>query len=161
MTMSERGTPEDIARQARIHQTIMDIASNVALRRQDLPPQIHVIIYDEISRERYGAYVGVRYIGDSGLAHITRTTIGRFAPGTTVMHIADILLEHDPGTPLVCDDTIANELSEGSVTWVEEGHYRLEGRPKGVLEVYTPYQTDKQPEGILPPGVASAQIFTE
>ncbi len=161
MSLPERGTPEWAATEYRINRRIMDTASNVAVRRKDLPAQVHVLIHDEVTGERFGSFVGIQYIGDSGMANITRTSIGMVAPGVPLTRIADTLLEHDPGTPLVCDNKVADELSLGSIPWIEEGHYRLEGRPGGVIEVYTHYEADRAPKSILPPGVASAQFYTE
>lgn len=161
MSFPERGTPEFDAISERVHRRIMDTLSNVAVKRKDLPGQVHVLIYDEPTQERFGSFVGVQYIGESGLANLTRTSIGRVAPGVSPLNICDTLLRVNPGTPLVCDNKIADEVSQGSIPWVEEGHYRLEGRPGGVLEVYTPYEALHMPKGILPKGVASAQIFTE
>lgn len=163
MTMPERGTPEWIATQDRVHRAIMDITSNVAVRRKNLPPQAHVIIHDEVTGERFGAYVGIQYINDSGMARITRTSIGMLAPGVSPTRIADGLIKNHPDTPLICDDIIANELAkeQKTITWLEEDHYRLEGRPGGVLEIYTPFDAQKVPGRYLPRGVSGVQIYKE
>lgn len=160
MTLPERGTPEFATFANRIHRRIVDAVHKVALRRKDLPPEVFVFIHDETTGERFGSCVGVKYIGDSGV-FLTRTSINQMAPGVTVMDAADMLLELSPGTPLICDTKIADELFEGSTPWIEGGHYRLAGRPKGVLEVYTPYQTENLPKSELPPGVANAWVFQE
>ncbi|GEM_PF-5517542 len=160
MPLPEQGSQEWAATGERVHRRIMDTVSNVAVKRKDLPSQVHAIIHDDVTGEKFGAFVGVEYVGDSGMAQITRTSIGMLAPGVPLTVIADGLLQHNPGTPLVCDEVVANELSQGSIPWIEEGHYRLEGRPGGVLEVYTPYDAYK-PKGPLPPGVKSAQFYTE
>ena len=60
-----------------------------------------------------------------------------------------------------CDKKIADELNKSSLVWVEEDHYRLEGRQNGVLEIYTPYGAINLPEAGLPQDVKSIQIFTE
>ncbi len=165
MLFPERGTPEFDAVSERVARHIVDTVSEVAVRRKDLPDQVHALIYDEPTQERFGAFVRVQYTDDCGLANITRTSIGRVAPGVAVITIAGILLRHNPGIPLVCDNKITDELSQGSIPWVEEGHdredghYRLEGRAGGILEVYTPYKGDQKE--ILPSDVTSVQIFTE
>ena len=82
-------------------------------------------------------------------------------PDVPLTRIVDTLLAHDPGTPIVCDTKVADELSEESIPWVEEGHYRLEGRPGGVMEVYVHYDANLLPGDMLPPGTASAQFYTE
>lgn len=161
MPLPERGTPEWAATEHRIHRRIMDTVSNVAVRRKDLPAQVHAVIQDDVTGERFGSFVGVQYIGESGMANITRTSIGMIAPGVPLTRIADTLIEHNPDTPLVCDRAVAEALAEKTTTWLEQDHYRLEGRPGGVLEVYTPFEADQAPKGVLPPGVASAQFYTE
>lgn len=161
MTLPERDTPEWSAMGDRVNRRIMDLASNVAVRRKNLPPQIQVMIHDEITGERWASFVYVQYVGNNGIAKITRTSVGCLADDVRPVDIADILLKDFPDTPLVCDEKIANELSQHSLSWVEEDHYRLEGRPDGVLEVYTPYKAINLEGDLLPRGIAGAQIFTE
>ena len=95
------------------------------------------------------------------MANITLKSAGVLPSEETLMEAADILIETNPGMPMLCDIEIAEELSRNSLVWVKEDHYRLEGRPKGVLEVYTPYGATKLPEALLPPDVRSVQIYTE
>lgn len=159
MTLPERGTPEGAAAGHRIHKRIMDTVSNIAVRRKDLPHRVHVLIHDDVIDERFWTIVNVQYIGESGMANITRTTIGMVEPGVPLTEIADWLVEHDPNTPLVCDRTVAEELAERTTTWLDKDHYRLEARPGGVLEVYTPFEADQMPEEQLPPGVTSVQFY--
>lgn len=161
MPLPEQGSPEMQAAQEKIYRRIMDIASNVAVRRKNLPPKVHVLIRDKEIGEKVAAFLSVRYIGDSGMANITLTSAGILPSEETVMQAADILLQTRPGIPMICDQEIADELSQNSLVWVEEDHYRLEGRPTGVLEVYTPYSATKLPQSALPPGVKSIQSYTE
>lgn len=147
--------------ETRIYRKIMDTTSNVAVRRKNLPPKIHVLIRDEVTGEKAAAFLDIRYIGDSGMANITLTSAGILPPEETVMDAADILLKTMPGMPMICDIEIADELSRSSAVWVEEDHYRLEGRPGGVLEIYTPYSATQSPKAVLPPGVQSLQTYTE
>lgn len=55
--------------------------------------------------------------------------------GIPLTQIANSLLERHPGTPLVCDRTIAEEVLAGSVPWIEEDHYRL-----GIIEQFRTFQ---------------------
>ena len=161
MSLPEQETPERNTAEERIYRKIMDVASNVAVRRKNLPPKVHVLIRDEITREKVAAFLNVRYIGGNGMAYITLTSAGVLPAEETVEEAADILLETMPGMPMICDKEIADELNESSLVWIEEDHYRLEGRPNGVLEIYTPYSTTRLPKTDLPPNVKSVQIFTE
>jgi len=161
MPLPEQDTPEREAAHERMYRKIMDTAYNVAVRRKNLPPQIHVLILDETTGEKVAAFLRVRYIGTSGMANITLKSAGVLPSEETLMEAADILIETNPGMPMLCDIEIAEELSRNSLVWVKEDHYRLEGRPKGVLEVYTPYGATKLPEALLPPDVRSVQIYTE
>lgn len=161
MPLPEQGTPERNTAEEKIYRRIMDVVSNVAVRRKNLPSEVHVLIRDEMSGEKVAAFFNVQYIGDSGMANITLTSAGVLPAEETVEEAADILLKSMPGMPMICDKEIADELSKNSLVWVEEDHYRLEGRPNGVLEIYTPYGATKLSEVNLPPGVKSVQIFTE
>lgn len=162
MSLPEFGTPEYAAAEHRIHRRIMDAVSGIAVRKKDLlPPRVNVLIYDEPSGERFFSRVDVLYLGEDGIAHITERGIGIVGSETNPLAIADWTLENNPGVPLVCDETIASEIAQGSITWLGGGHYRLEGRPHGVLEVHTAYDSRILPQGILPKGIASMQIFTE
>src|SRR3989344_2542165 len=161
MSLPEQDTPERNIAEERIYRKIMDVASNVAVRRKNLPPKVHVLIRDEITGEKVAAFLNVRYIGDSGMANITLTSAGVLPSEETVEEAADILLKTMPGMPMLCDKEIADVLSKGSLVWVEEDHYRLEGRPGGVLEVYTPYGSIKSPEIAQQLNACSVQVFTE
>lgn len=143
MPLSEQGTPEMETAQERIYRRIMDIASKVAVRRKNLPPVVHILIRDEAIGEKVAAFLNIRYIGDSGMANITLTSAGILPSEETVMEAADILLKSRPEIPMICDKEIADELSKSSLVWIEEDHYRLVGRPMGVLEIYTPYGATK------------------
>ncbi len=126
-----------------IHRRIMDTVSNIAVRCE-LPYQVHVLVQEPETGKRYGSFVAVEYLGERpGMARITRTGIGELREGSTPMDIADLLLEHNPGTPLVCDEQIAQELSKNSLCWVNGDGYRLQGRQNGVLEVYIPHKSKK------------------
>ena len=160
MPLPERNTPEFAAGQQRVYRHIMDLASNIAVRKH-LPPAIHVLIFDAETGERFGSDVGIEYLFSGGTARITTNGINLLLPTTPVVAVADALLSTKPGVPLVCDTEIADELSRDSLTWVTDGHYRLEGRPGGVLEVYTPYAARKLSQDQLPPGTTSGQIFEE
>ena len=163
MSLPERGTPEYAATEHRIHRRIMDTVSNIAVRRGDLPAQVHALIHDDITGEKFGSFVQVRYIGDSGMAQVTRTSIGMLAPDVTVRDIADMLVEHNPDTPLVLDAKTASELAEDSISWYENetDHCSLRGVAGGTVEVYTPFRAQQPPKDLLPPGVVSAQFFQE
>src|SRR3972149_8709849 len=139
MSLPEQGTPERNSAEEKIYIRIMDIASNVAVRRKNLPPAIHVLVRDEVTGEKVAAFLNVQYMGDSGMANITLTSAGVLPAEETVEEAADILLKSMPEMPMLCDKEIADELSKSSLVWVEEDHYRLVGRPSGVLEIYTPY----------------------
>lgn len=66
-----------------------------------------------------------------------------------------------PNIPLICDAAITQELLAHSLTWVEEDHYRLLGRPVGIIEVYTPYRSISVPQSDLPPGRTTIQFYRE
>src|SRR3990167_5063487 len=161
MPLPEQDAPEREIAEERTYIKIMDIASNVAVRRKNLPLEVHVLIRDEISGEKVAAFFNVQYIGDSGMANITLTSVGVLPAEETVEEAADILLKSMPGMPMICDKEIADELSKNSLVWVEEDHYRLEGRPNGVLEVYTPYNYVESPEIAQQINARSVQIYTE
>lgn len=160
MTLPERGTAQFAEFERRAHRKIVDLVSNIAIRRGALPQQVHAMIGDEITQERCGAFVRVKYF-EGGSAQVTRSSIGILRDDTAAGDIADMLLEGYPETPLVCDKSIADELSRDSLTWVGNDHYRLEGRPAGVLEVFTPYVADMVSTDTLPPEVKSIQLFNE
>lgn len=156
MPLLEKGSREWEAVYHRIHRKIMNVVSNVAARRANLPEQVCVLVHDDVTGERFGSYVRIQHIGDKGMLNITRNPIMMVAPGIPLTKITDKLLADHHGMPLVCDRKVANELSGGSIPWIEEDHYRLEGRPGGVLEVYLPYQAIQ-----VSIGVANVQLFTE
>ena len=161
MPLPEQDAPEREIAEERTYRKIMDIASNVAVRRKNLPLEVHVLIRDEVTEEKVAAFLNVQYIGDSGMANITLTSAGVLPTEETVEEAADILLKSMPGMPMICDKEIADELSKGSLVWVEEDHYRLEGRPDGVLEVYTPYDSINSHEIAQQLSARSVQVFTE
>lgn len=161
MALPEQGTVEYDFAMSRIDRRIMDTASNVAVRQKDLPPQIHVLVYDDETGEKFGAYVGVEYLNHKGAAKLTRTSIGRVRPGLDLMHIVDTLLKSHSGTPIVCDQVISQELSQGVIPWFENDHYTLSGRPGGTIEIYTLFAAQHLPVDDLPPGVTNVQIYTE
>ena len=142
-------TPE----QQRIHRRVMDAASNVAVRHK-LPYQVHVLVSDPITNKRYGAFVGIEYVGETRQAQVTRTSIGELREGATPSDIADNLIRRNPGTPLLCDEQTVREIGDSSLILVSDGgHYRLTSRPEGVLEIYQEHKTVALPTDSLPPGV--------
>lgn len=160
MTIPEQGSPEMEAARERIYEEIMIISSNVAVRRKNLPPVVHVLIRDEVIGEKVAAFLNIRYIGNSGKVYMAIASAVILPSEETVIQAADILLKSRPGIPMICDKEITDELSKNSVVWREEDHYKLVGRPDGVLEIYTPYDVTRSPQTNLPPG-ASIQRWTE
>jgi len=154
--MPEIGYTQELERNYR---RIMEIACNVAFRHT-LPSQIYVLIQDPETGKRFISSVEIEYTGEPPrLSRISGSSwIGERKDGGTPMRTADILLKHYPGTALVCDEEIAKELDRNSLVWFSKDHYRLVGRPEGVLELYTPYKS-KNISG-LPPGVYG-QLFEE
>ncbi len=149
-------TPE----QQRIHRRVMDAASNVAVRHK-LPYQVHVLVSDPTTNKRYGAFVGIEYIGNSRMARVTGTSIGELREGATPLDIADNLIRHNPGTPLVCDEQTAREIGDSSLIFVsDDGHYRLTSRPEGVLDIYQEHKTSEIRKDLLPPWF-TGRIFLE
>ena len=161
MPLPEHGSPERETAEERIYRKVMDVASNVAVRRKNLPLNVHILIRDEVTGENVAAFLRVQYIGDNGAAKITPTSGAVLPFEETVMEAADILIKTHPSMPMICDKEIADELSQNSLVWVEEDHYRLEGRPDGVLEVYTPYNYVESPEIAQQINARSVQIYTE
>ena len=161
MPLPEHGSPERETAEERIYRKVMDVASNVAVRRKNLPLNINILIRDEVTGEKVAAFLQVQYLGDNGAAKITPTSGAVLPFEETVMEAADILIKTHPSMPMICDKEIADELSQNSLVWVEEDHYRLEGRPDGVLEVYTPYNYVESPEIAQQINARSVQIYTE
>jgi len=161
MQLPEHGSPERETAEERIYRKVMDVASNVAVRRKNLPLNINILIRDEVTGEKVAAFLQVQYLGDNGAAKITPTSGAVLPFEETVMEAADILIKTHPGMPMICDKEIADELSQNSLVCVEEDHYRLEGRPDGVLEVYTPYNYVESPEIAQQINARSVQIYTE
>lgn len=161
MTMPEKGTPEWNVLWPRVESKMMTLGSAVALRNK-LPFQILIMVVDEPTGEIFGAYAGVEYMRDNGMHSMTRTSISKLKAGVPVSQIADGLIERQPGTALVCDEKIAEELGRESLTWYESDHYSLQGRPNGTLDVYTPHKTHEAiPKEQLPEGVHGVHVFDE
>ncbi len=160
MTLPEKHTPEWVDFEHRVHRRIMDMVSNIAFKQQ-LPPQIHVLIFDDITNEMFGSFVGVKYLGESGMVHKTRTSIGMLAPDSTPKDIAEMLIEEHPGTPLLLDEKVAEKLSDDSVTLFEDDHCSLQGVSGGTIEVFVPFKSSSIPKDSLPPGFVSGQLFEE
>jgi hypothetical protein len=161
MPLPEQGTPEREIAEERIFKGIIDIVSNVAVRKNNLPPKIHVLIRDEMTGALVAAFLKVQYVEDKGATNISLSSSGVLPPEETVMEAAHILLTSMPGIPMLCDKAVADEISESTLVWVEEDHYRLVGTPSGVLDIYTPYDSIKLPDSDLPQGVESTQFYTE
>ena len=161
MSLSELGTPERETEEERIYRTVMDLVLNVAVKRRNLPPMVHVLIRDEATKVLVAAFLHIEYLGAQGAARITPYSGSTLPEEETVLEAADILIKANPGMPMICDGEIADELSRNSLAWVKEDHYRLEGRPDGVLEVYTPYKAVSSPEIAQSLGAKSVQIFQE
>lgn len=144
---------------ARANRAIMDLVSNIASRRTDLPSQLHILICDPQSNRKFGAYVGIEHLGPS-IIRKTRTGIGMLLPDSTVFDVADTLLAHDPGIPLLCDEAIAQELLTEAIVYPEDTHYFLLMRPGGRLAVYTPYESVPIAKEDFP-GTLGGQHYTE
>lgn len=137
---------------------LKDTLVNVGGRHQ-LPPQVLVLIEEDTTGIRFGAFVEIEYVEkEQGIFHHKRTTLGELVEGVTPTQVIDTLLENNPGTPFVCDEQIARELSQdvSSVVWVDDGHFQLLGRPGGVVDVLTPYNTN-----MVRGDGKSAQIYQE
>ncbi|MEK7559357.1 MAG: hypothetical protein AAB521_03555 [Patescibacteria group bacterium] len=161
MPLPEQDTPEREIAEERIYRKVIDLVSNVAVRRKNLPSQVHILIQDEITGVKVAAFLLVQYIGNNGMTKITPYSGAVLPSEETVMDAADILIKANPGMPMICDKEIADELSQNSLVWVEEDHYRLEGRPDGVLEVFTPYGALQSLEIARELGAKSVQVYTE
>ncbi|MEK7592744.1 MAG: hypothetical protein AAB508_05155 [Patescibacteria group bacterium] len=138
----------------------MDTASNVGAQHR-LPEQIHVLVKDDVTGLKIGSFVGIEYLDDgTGRFISTRTAISILRDGIPIKVIAEKLLSDCPGTALVCDKAIAEELKaeEGVVTWLEDDHCQLVGVGKGTLEVYVRYDSANY-NGTLPPGVVGLQKY--
>jgi hypothetical protein len=148
--------------QDRIHRKIMDTVSNVAVMH-GLPYQVHVLVYDSETRARYGSFVGVQYFGKvPGAAQVTRTGIGQLRDGLSARYVAEKMIKDYPGTPLICDKQIFQELEHGSFSCVsDDGHYRLDASDVGIIEVYVDYLTANAPKDELSPGIVSERVFLE
>ncbi len=141
----------------------MDTATNVALS-QNIPGQIHVLVTDNDTRKIFGGFAHVEYVTflNRRTAKITRTSIGLLAPDATPLEVANILIETDPGTPLVCDEQVEQMITgdPSVVTWQSDGHYTLTSVGGGTLEIFTPLKSTPLPKGFkTPPGVAGGQLF--
>ncbi len=150
-TTTVQGNADEI--QKRILHTVSGIAVQHAL-----PPSVHVVICDKATDKRYGSFVAVDYVGQRpGLARLTSTSVGELQQSATLLDVVNTLLEHYPGTPLVCDETTTQELGEYSRTSITMGHYhKLEMGSKGTIEVFTAYKSRSIPN--LPSG-HHTQIF--
>lgn len=161
MTIPEQGSPEMEAAEKRIYEKIMLIASNVAVRKKNLSPVAHVLIRDEVIGEKVTAFLRIMYIDNIGRVFITITSAGILPSRETITQAADMLIKSNPEMPMICDEEIADEISRNSVVWRDEDHYRLIGRPDGVLEIYTPYGVAQLPQTDLPPDASIQQRWTE
>ncbi len=138
MKPPEKSSPETGKTFDRISTQITDLVSNIAVKRSNLPPLVSAVVYDRLTNERFLGLVGIEYSGPK-IARVITTTSDIFPLGRRLLETVDTLLIAQPNAPLLCDEKIAEELSAGTLTFVQEEHYRLEGRPGGVLEVLTPY----------------------
>ena len=125
----------------RVNDYIIGLVSIVAVRRS-LPPTVIAIIKDPITTLLFTAMVHIEDISRSEQDVRVKASSGALAmlgENVTPVNIVDSALKRWPGISFVCDDTIAEELSSQSITYIAENRYRLEGRPNGVAEIYTSY----------------------
>lgn len=141
----------------RTGEKISDIALNVAFRHQ-LPQRCFVIVQDESTGINVGCNIGLVQLSESSIR--VDLLYGGPLKDNDIFETVDDIIQ-DPSIPLICDQKVAEELSQHSLTWIDEGHYRLEGRPGGVLEVYTPYSSVPLPEVNSPELGISGQLYTE
>lgn len=144
-------TPEQLRG---IERRIIDTVSNVAVNTR-LPSQVHVLIKDRELGKKYGAFVSIEYQGEG--IRVTRTTIGELNEGITALVVANLLIKHEPTTPLLCDESVMDELSVASL--ISEGHYRLVMGEAGILEVYIPLKSRPLPSA--PDGSCGGAEFLE
>lgn len=163
MTLPEWGTPEFDQAEERVHRRLTDTVMNIGGKRR-LPPMVLAIVYDEPTGEIFDAYLDVQNLQEGerpSFALLTRRAISMIRSGANVVQVIDDLMKIRPNIPIICDNVVTEELSKYSLTWVQKDHYRLVGRPNGILEVYTPYKVKSVPQSDLPKERTTIQFYRE
>src|SRR5258706_710009 len=145
MGMPERGTGEWISTQERIGKRFMDFVTQIGEREQ-LPPWVYILIHDEISGGRFGAFADIYYSRFNRLkAEITQMTYEQIPQDITTVSVVGKLVLSCRNMPLLCDIKTANVIRQKPHTWDGDGNYQLEGLGGRVFNVYTPQTGEEFP----------------
>ena len=140
MTLPEQETPEGITSDERIEERLRGLAyfgSGKLLKPDGGSSRFHILIRDEVTREKVAIFVSSRHTKDHG-REISFGSARALPSEETVLEAVDILLKTDPKTPMVCDMSILDELRGDSLRLVEDGHFQFTGNSRGTLEIHTP-----------------------
>lgn len=148
MQRSERGSREDILQ--RVTPRMRDTVATLAMKHT-LPSIVFVMIKDPVRESRFCAYAQILQVpdidpttGGFGVKLITPAfEINQDTVST--ISVIEAHLQSSQDIPVVCDPTIAADISkgEGSIEFVGESHYRLVGRPAHPpIEMFTEYNVE-------------------
>ena len=135
--MPEQGTNERAITENRIEAGLRGLAYFASRQLDDNPSEFHILFRDEETGEKIAAFANSCYQEGQG-TEITFESQGVLPSEETVLEAIDILLITYPGTPMICNKSIIDELREELLQTIGESHYRFTGNPKGELDIYTP-----------------------
>lgn len=158
MPLPERESSEQDIALKRIGDLIFDAVKNVAGRR-GLPPKVGVLVYDEQTQERFFGGVDIQTL-ENGTFVLERAEILVVPPNLALPEAIDQLVVDNPDLSLVCDSSIAEELSDEAVLF-EESHFRLIRTKSGNVEIYTTYPARKAEPHELSGGAKGGLIYLD
>lgn len=137
MSLPERGTPERAIAEERIADRLRNLAYFASRELEGDPSRFHILFRDDETEEKVAAFANTRHPEGQGI-EISFESRGVLPSEETVLEAIDILLKTNPGTPMICDESIVVELSGDALQTIGKGRFRFIGNPNGELDIYTP-----------------------
>ena len=109
MPMPEQGTNERAITENRIEAGLRGLAYFASRQLDDNPSEFHILFRDEETGEKIAAFANSCYQEGQG-TEITFESQGVLPSEETVLEAIDILLITYPGTPMICNKSIIDEL---------------------------------------------------
>ncbi|OGD88261.1 hypothetical protein A3D81_03135 [Candidatus Curtissbacteria bacterium RIFCSPHIGHO2_02_FULL_40_17] len=140
MPLPELDTPERVIFEERVKQRLKDLAYFGSRKLDGDSSRFHILFRDEETGEIIAAFARARHPEGQRVetTEISFESQGILPSEEAVLQAVDILLETNLGTPMICDESILDELRGDSLQMIDEGHFRFIGNPRGKLEIYVP-----------------------
>ncbi len=135
MAIPDHGTPEGASAESIIEKRLKDLAYFASRKLGVDSSRFHILFLDSETGQKVASFATSQRNGDYDTSILFEST-AILPSQETVLDAVDILRQTSPGTPMICDENVLNELRGDTLQKIDGGHYQLIGHPNGDLDIY-------------------------